>query len=81
MFGPQGFKYAIDPVIGETGTQMYQALGEECRMLVYGSLTGETIRVGADPRLILPGRRILIAFTHKGIICYYVCRMKETKHE
>src|SRR5260221_3863634 len=59
IVGPQGVKFAIDPVLGETGTQMYQALGEEGRMLVYGSLTGEPIRVGADPRFILPGRRIL----------------------
>lgn len=27
--GPQGVKYAIDPVVGDTGTQTYQALGEE----------------------------------------------------
>ena len=31
-------------------------------MLVYGSLTGEPIRVGADPRYILAGRRILEVF-------------------
>jgi hypothetical protein len=31
-------------------------------MLVYGSLTGEPIRVGADPRFILAGRRILEVF-------------------
>jgi NADPH:quinone reductase len=62
IVGPQGVKYAIDPVVGETGTQMYQALGEEGRMLVYGSLTGEPIRVGADPRYILAGRRILEVF-------------------
>ena len=31
---------------------MYQALHEEERMLVYGSLTGEPTRVGADPRFI-----------------------------
>lgn len=60
--GPQGVKYAIDPVVGETGTQIFQALGEEGRMLVYGSLTGEPIRVGADPRYILAGRRILEVF-------------------
>jgi len=62
IVGPQGVKYAIDPVVGETGTQMYQALGEEGRMLVYGSLTREPIRVGADPRFILAGRRILEVF-------------------
>ena len=31
-------------------------------MLVYGSLTGEPIRVGEDPRYILAGRRILEVF-------------------
>ncbi len=31
-------------------------------MLVYGSLTGEPTRVGADPRFILAGRRILEVF-------------------
>ncbi len=62
IIGPQGVKYAIDPVVGETGTQIYQALGEEGHMLVYGSLTGEPIRVGADPRFILAGRRILEVF-------------------
>jgi NADPH:quinone reductase-like Zn-dependent oxidoreductase len=62
IVGREGVRYAIDPVVGETGTQMYQALGEEGRMLVYGSLTGEPIRVGADPRFILAGRRILEVF-------------------
>jgi hypothetical protein len=31
-------------------------------MLVYGSLTGEPIRVGADPRDILSGRRTIEVF-------------------
>ncbi|QHA02457.1 zinc-binding dehydrogenase [Streptomyces broussonetiae] len=56
---PAGVKYAIDPVAGETGTQIFKALHEDGRMLVYGSLTGEPIRVGDDPRFILAGRRIL----------------------
>src|SRR5258708_17396204 len=50
IVGPQGVKYAIDPVAGETGTQMYQELGEEGRMLVYGFLIHKVIRVGAVPR-------------------------------
>jgi NADPH:quinone reductase-like Zn-dependent oxidoreductase len=62
IVGPAGVRYAIDPVVGETGTQLFQALGEEGRMLVYGSLTREPIRVGADPRTILAGRRILEVF-------------------
>ncbi len=62
VVGPQGVRYAIDPVVGETGTQMYKALGEDGRMLVYGSLTREPILVGDDPRYILSGRRILEVF-------------------
>ncbi len=60
--GSAGVKYAIDPVAGETGTQIYQALSDDGHMLVYGSLTGEPIRVGADPRFILAGNRILEVF-------------------
>ena len=74
IVGQEGVKYAIDPVVGETGTQMYQALGEEGRMLVYGSLTGEPIRVGADPRFILAGRRILEVFW----VAYWLHRLDET---
>jgi NADPH:quinone reductase len=59
IVGPQGVKYAIDPVIGQTGTQMYKALHEEGRMLVYGSLTGQPMLVGDDPRYILSGHRVL----------------------
>jgi NADPH:quinone reductase len=74
IVGQEGVKYAIDPVVGETGTQMYQALGEEGRMLVYGSLTGEPIRVGADPRYILAGHRILEVFW----LGYWLPRLDET---
>lgn len=62
IVGPEGVRYAVDPVVGETGTQMFKALHEEGRMLVYGSLTGEPIRVGEDPRYILAGRRVLEVF-------------------
>src|SRR4029077_3616124 len=74
IVGPQGVKYAIDPVVGETGTQMYQALGEEGRMLAYGPLPGEPIRVGADPRFILAGRRILEVF----FFGYWFSKLDET---
>jgi NADPH:quinone reductase len=60
--GPGGVRYAVDPVAGEIGTQMFHALHEEGRMLVYGSLTGEPIRVGDDPRYTLAGRRVLEVF-------------------
>src|SRR5215472_571478 len=60
--GPEGVRYAVDPVVGETGTQMFKALHEEGRMLVYGSLTGEPVRVGDDPGYILAGRRVVEVF-------------------
>ena len=60
--GPDGVRYAVDAVAGETGTQMFKALHEEGRMLAYGSLTGEPIRVGEDPRHILAGRRVIEVF-------------------
>ncbi|GHO49393.1 hypothetical protein [Ktedonospora formicarum] len=34
IVGAQGVKYAIDPVTGETGTQIYQSLNNEGHMLV-----------------------------------------------
>jgi NADPH:quinone reductase-like Zn-dependent oxidoreductase len=62
IIGRQGVKYAIDPVVGQTGTEMFKALHEDGKMLVYGSLTGEPVRVGEDPRDILSGRRTLEVF-------------------
>ena len=62
IVGPAGVGFAMDPVTGETGTEMFRALNEDGRMLVYGSLTGDSIRVGEDPRDILSGRRVLEVF-------------------
>jgi NADPH:quinone reductase len=62
IVGPGGVRYAVDPVAGDIGTQMFRALHEDGRMLAYGSLTGEPIRVGEDPRFILAGRRVLEVF-------------------
>jgi NADPH:quinone reductase len=59
IVGPQGVDFAIDPVAGQIGTEIFRALSEDGRMLLYGSLTGEGISVGDDPRLTLSGRRIL----------------------
>lgn len=56
---PHGVDYAIDPVAGQTGTEIFRSLSEDGRMLVYGSLTGAGIDVGSDPRLTLSGRRVL----------------------
>lgn len=73
IVGPAGVKFAIDPVIGETGTQVYQALAAEGRMLIYGSLSGEPMRVGVNPRLILGGHRIVEVFLNP----YWTARLDE----
>jgi NADPH:quinone reductase len=59
IVGPQGVDFAIDPVAGQIGTEIFRSLSEDGRMLLYGSLTGKGISVGDDPRLTLSGRRIL----------------------
>jgi NADPH:quinone reductase len=59
IVGPQGVDFAIDPVAGQIGTEIFRSLSEDGRMLLYGSLTGEGVSVGDDPRLTLSGRRIL----------------------
>jgi NADPH:quinone reductase-like Zn-dependent oxidoreductase len=74
IVGGQGVKYAIDPVVGQTGTEMFKALDEDGRMLVYGSLTGEPIRMGEDPRHILSGRRTLEVFW----LGYWLPRLDES---
>jgi NADPH:quinone reductase-like Zn-dependent oxidoreductase len=74
IVGRQGVMYAIDPVVGQTGTEMFKALHEDGRMLVYGSLTGEPIRVGEDPRDILSGRRRLEVYW----LGYWLPRLDES---
>jgi NADPH:quinone reductase-like Zn-dependent oxidoreductase len=59
IVGPEGVRYAVDPVAGQIGTEIFRSLHQDGRMLVYGSLTGEPIRVGEDPRFTLSGRRTL----------------------
>src|ERR1700693_4871370 len=43
IVGPQGVGYAIDPVAGQTGTEIFRSLSEDGHMLVYGSLSGQGI--------------------------------------
>jgi NADPH:quinone reductase-like Zn-dependent oxidoreductase len=74
IVGAQGVKYAIDPVVGQTGTEMFKALREDGRMLVYGSLTREPIRIGQNPRDILSGRRTLEVFW----LGYWLPRLDES---
>jgi hypothetical protein len=53
---------------------MFKALHEDGRMLVYGSLTGEAIRMGEDPRDILSGRRTLEVYW----LGYWLPRLDES---
>jgi NADPH:quinone reductase len=74
IVGREGVKYALDPVVGQTGTEIFKALHEDGRMLVYGSLTGEPIRVGDDPRDILSGRRTVEVYW----LGYWLPRLDES---
>ncbi len=58
--GSDGVRYAIDPVGGETGTQVFRSLGSGGRVLLYGTLSAEPIQV--DPRLVISGPRSVEGF-------------------
>jgi NADPH2:quinone reductase len=60
IVGGDGVGYAIDPVGGDTGTGVFDALGTGGRMLVYGTLEEAPIRV--DPRKMIAGRRVVEGF-------------------
>lgn len=55
-----GVNHAIDPVGGETGTQVFRALAPEGKLLLYGTLSGEPIQVA--PRLMISGHRVVEGF-------------------
>jgi NADPH:quinone reductase-like Zn-dependent oxidoreductase len=56
----EGVKYAIDAVGGDTGTEALRCLGRGGRLLVYGTLAGEPIRI--DPRVLLVGQKRVEGF-------------------
>jgi NADPH:quinone reductase-like Zn-dependent oxidoreductase len=58
--GAEGVKYALDPIGGETGAAMFRSLGSGGRLLVYGTLSGESIQV--EPRLLISGRKTIEGF-------------------
>jgi NADPH2:quinone reductase len=60
LTGGKMVRHAIDPVGGDTGTQVFNSLGQDARLVVYGSLTGEAIRV--DPRRLIAGNRVVEGF-------------------
>jgi NADPH:quinone reductase-like Zn-dependent oxidoreductase len=60
LTGNVGVRYALDPVGGDTGTQVFQSLAADARMLVFGTLSGEPIRI--DPRRMIAGKRVVEGF-------------------
>jgi NADPH:quinone reductase-like Zn-dependent oxidoreductase len=58
--GGDGVKYALDPVGGDTGTGVFHSLGADGRMLVYGSLSNEPLRI--ETRLLIAGKRVVEGF-------------------
>jgi NADPH:quinone reductase-like Zn-dependent oxidoreductase len=55
-----GVPFAIDPVGGDTATESLRSLGRHGRMLLYGTLAGEPIRI--DPRVMLVGEKRVDGF-------------------
>ena len=56
----RGVRYALDPVGGAIGTEVFRSLGERGRMVVYGSLSEEPIQV--ENRRLIAGRATLEGF-------------------
>ncbi len=55
-----GVAYALDPVGGETGGQVFKSLGDDAHMIVYGLLSNEPISF--DPRAMIAGKRVIEGF-------------------
>jgi NADPH2:quinone reductase len=60
LTGGKGVRYAIDPVGGQTGTEVFRSLGENGRLILYGTLSAAPIEV--DPRLVISGPRSVEGF-------------------
>jgi NADPH:quinone reductase-like Zn-dependent oxidoreductase len=58
--GGAGAPFAIDAVGGETGSEVVRALAPEGRMLVYGTLADQPIRL--DPRALMVGHKCVEGF-------------------
>lgn len=58
--GGKGVRYAIDPVGGQTGTEVFRSLGENGRLILYGTLSAQPIEI--DPRLVISGPRSVEGF-------------------
>jgi NADPH:quinone reductase-like Zn-dependent oxidoreductase len=58
--GGKGVRFALDPIGGETGSGVFRSLAPGGRMVVYGTLSGEPIRI--EPRQLISGRKVLEGF-------------------
>ena len=58
--GTDGVRYAMDPVGGETATQVIAALTGGGRAVIYGALSGEPMTV--DPRFLITGSKRVEGF-------------------
>ncbi len=56
IVGQGGLKYAIDPVAGQSGTDVFESLSHEGHMLVYGTLSGQPLTI--SPRPLIAGKRL-----------------------
>jgi NADPH:quinone reductase-like Zn-dependent oxidoreductase len=56
----EGVRYAIDAVGGATGSEVVAALGRGGRLLCYGTLSGEPLKI--DPRTLLVGQKRVEGF-------------------
>lgn len=58
--GPEGVQYALDPVGGDTGTEAFDSLAADGKLVLYGTLTGEPVRI--DSRKMIAGKRVVEGF-------------------
>lgn len=54
--GPEGIRFAIDPVGGASGSAVFESLAMNGHMLVYGTLSGEPLVI--QPRPLISGKRL-----------------------
>jgi NADPH:quinone reductase-like Zn-dependent oxidoreductase len=60
VVGGDGVGFAVDPVGGDTGSGVFNSLTIGGRMLVYGTLEEDPLRI--DPRKMIAGKRVVEGF-------------------
>jgi NADPH:quinone reductase-like Zn-dependent oxidoreductase len=60
LTGGEGVRYALDAVGGATGSEVARVMARGGRMVVYGTLAGETLSV--DPRTLMVGQKQIEGF-------------------